>query len=52
MYIENLDITNLRENDQNFCYIEVIVNVFFRNTGDFCGGNIIDHYSANVYDIQ
>ena len=25
-YIENLDITNLRENDQNVCYIEVIVN--------------------------
>ena len=25
-YIENLDITNLRENDQNVRYIEVIVN--------------------------
>ena len=25
-YIENLDITNLRGNDQNVCYIEVIVN--------------------------
>ena len=25
-YIENLDITNLRENDQNVCYIEDIVN--------------------------
>ena len=25
-YIENLDITNLRENDQNVHYIEVIVN--------------------------
>ena len=24
--IENLDITNLRGNDQNVCYIEVIVN--------------------------
>ena len=25
-YIENLDITNLRGNDQNVCYIEVVVN--------------------------
>ena len=25
-YIENLDITNLRGNDQNIRYIEVIVN--------------------------
>ena len=25
-YIENLDITNLRENDQNVRYIEVTVN--------------------------
>ena len=25
-YIENLDITNLRRNDQNVRYIEVIVN--------------------------
>ena len=25
-YIENIDITNLRENDQNVRYIEVIVN--------------------------
>ena len=25
-YIENLDITNLRGNDQNVRYIEVIVN--------------------------
>ena len=25
-YIENLDITNLRGNDQKVCYIEVIVN--------------------------
>ena len=25
-YIENLDITNLREKDQNVRYIEVIVN--------------------------
>jgi len=25
-HIENLDITNLRGNDQNFRYIEVIVN--------------------------
>ena len=25
-YIENLDITNLRKNDQNVRYIEVIVN--------------------------
>ena len=25
-YIENLDITNLRGNDQNVPYIEVIVN--------------------------
>ena len=25
-YIENLDITNLRENDQKVRYIEVIVN--------------------------
>ena len=25
-YIENLDITNLKGNDQNVCYIEVIVN--------------------------
>ena len=25
-YIENLDITNLRGNDQNVCYIEVTVN--------------------------
>ena len=25
-YIENLDVTNLRENDQNVLYIEVIVN--------------------------
>ena len=25
-YIENLDITNLRGNDQNVCCIEVIVN--------------------------
>ena len=25
-YIESLDITNLRGNDQNVCYIEVIVN--------------------------
>ena len=25
-YIENLDITNLRGKDQNFRYIEVIVN--------------------------
>ena len=25
-HIENLDIMNLRENDQNVCYIEVIVN--------------------------
>ena len=25
-YIQNLDITNLRGNDQNVCYIEVIVN--------------------------
>ena len=25
-YIKNLDITNLRGNDQNFRYIEVIVN--------------------------
>ena len=24
--ISNLDITNLRGNDQNFCYVEVIVN--------------------------
>ena len=28
-YIENLDITNLRENDQNVRYIEVIVNDLF-----------------------
>ena len=28
-YIENLDITNLRENDQNVRYIEVIVNDWF-----------------------
>jgi len=25
-YIENLDITNFRGNDQNVCYIRVIVN--------------------------
>ena len=25
-YIENLDIMNFRGNDQNVCYIEVIVN--------------------------
>ena len=25
-YIENLNITNWRGNDQNVCYIEVIVN--------------------------
>ena len=25
-YIENLDIMNLKGNDQNVCYIEVIVN--------------------------
>ena len=25
-YIENLDITNLRGNDQNVCYIEVMAN--------------------------
>ena len=25
-YIENLDITNMRGNEQNVCYIEVIVN--------------------------
>ena len=25
-YIENLDITNLRGNNQNVCYIKVIVN--------------------------
>jgi len=25
-YIENLDVTNLRGNDQNVSYIEVIVN--------------------------
>ena len=28
-YIEKLDITNLRGNDQNVCYIEVIVNDWF-----------------------
>ena len=28
-YIENLDIMNLRGNDQNVCYIEVIVNDWF-----------------------
>ena len=36
-YIENLDITNLRGNDQNVRYIEVIVNDWLIcNTGDFC----------------
>ena len=46
-YIENLDITNLRGNDQNVRYIEVIVNdlditnitndiLMICNTGDFC----------------
>ena len=25
-YIENLDVMNLRGNDKNVCYIEVIVN--------------------------
>ena len=28
-YIENLDMMNLRGNDQNVCYIEVIVNHCF-----------------------
>jgi len=28
-YIENLDITNFRGNDQNVCYIRVIVNDWF-----------------------
>ena len=41
-YIENLDITNLRGNDQNVCYIEVVVNDWFlTQSGDFCGNTIV-----------
>ena len=41
-YIENLDITTLRENDQNLRYIEVVVNdLFLTQSGDFCGNNIV-----------
>ena len=31
-YIENFDITNLRGNDQNVCYIEVIVTPLICHT--------------------
>ena len=43
-YIENLNITNMRGNDQNVRYIEVIVNDWFQvviNTGDFCENTLV-----------
>ena len=41
-YIEYLHITNLRGNDQNVRYIEVVVNDWFlTQSGDFCGNTIV-----------
>ena len=46
-YIENLDIANLRGNDQKVRYIEVIVNDWF--VTQMTSVEIL--YSANVYDM-
>ena len=41
-YVANLDITNLRGNDQNVRYIEVEVNDWFlTQSGDFCGNTTV-----------